>query len=180
MLGVHLGHLHRFELGHRSIGGRQGDRCAAPLQAGLQGGQLLVDAAALEGGELAFPFLHRLGVRWFMPGEFGEVVPQARSLTVPEIEVRQRPAFRMRNYWQHHRGNMEAEDTEWKIHHKMNPRMQQWFGVPGDSSIREYLPKPDAFKAHPTWKKMKDDPQYADTVSKIANSFLVPTAYSSI
>jgi len=27
---------------------------------------------------------------------------------------------------------------------------------------------------------MKNDPQYADTVSKIVNRFLVPTAYSQI
>jgi hypothetical protein len=38
----------------------------------------------------------------------------------------------------------------------------------------------DAFKAHPTWVKLKNDPQYADTVSKIVNRFLVPTAYSQI
>jgi hypothetical protein len=38
----------------------------------------------------------------------------------------------------------------------------------------------DTFKAHPTWDKLKNDPQYADTVSKIANRFLVPTAYSQI
>ena len=38
----------------------------------------------------------------------------------------------------------------------------------------------DAFKAHPTWGKMKNDPQYADTVSKITTRFLVPTAYSQI
>ncbi len=36
------------------------------------------------------------------------------------------------------------------------------------------------FREHPTWKQMKDDPQYADTVSKIANCFLVPTTYSQI
>jgi hypothetical protein len=38
----------------------------------------------------------------------------------------------------------------------------------------------DAFKSHPTWDKMKNDPQYADTVSKIYNRFLVPTPYSQI
>ena len=38
----------------------------------------------------------------------------------------------------------------------------------------------DAFKQHPTWTKLKNDPQYADTVSKIANRFLVPAAYSQI
>jgi hypothetical protein len=38
----------------------------------------------------------------------------------------------------------------------------------------------DAFKVHPTWDRLKNDPQYADTVSKIVNRFLVPTAYSQI
>jgi hypothetical protein len=38
----------------------------------------------------------------------------------------------------------------------------------------------DVFKDHPTWIKLKNDPQYADTVSKITNRFLVPTAYSQI
>ena len=38
----------------------------------------------------------------------------------------------------------------------------------------------DKFKASPVWDKLKNDPQYADTVSKIANRFLVPTAYSQI
>jgi hypothetical protein len=38
----------------------------------------------------------------------------------------------------------------------------------------------DTFKAHPTWDKLKNDPQYADTVSKIVTRFLVPAAYSQI
>jgi NIPSNAP len=38
----------------------------------------------------------------------------------------------------------------------------------------------DAFGKHPTWDKMKNDPKYADTVSKIYNHFLLPTAYSQI
>lgn len=37
-----------------------------------------------------------------------------------------------------------------------------------------------AFREHPTWKKLQADPQYADTVSKITQRFLVPTAYSQI
>jgi hypothetical protein len=40
----------------------------------------------------------------------------------------------------------------------------------------------DAFGKHPVWNKLKNDPQYADTVSKngIKNYFLVPTSYSQI
>ena len=37
-----------------------------------------------------------------------------------------------------------------------------------------------AFGKHPVWNKLKNDPEYADTVSKIKNWFLVPTAYSQI
>ena len=36
------------------------------------------------------------------------------------------------------------------------------------------------FGKHPTWNKLKNDPQYADTVSKITNRFLVPTVYSQV
>lgn len=38
----------------------------------------------------------------------------------------------------------------------------------------------DGFRNHPLWKKMSGDPKYADTVSKITNRFLAPTAYSQI
>jgi hypothetical protein len=37
-----------------------------------------------------------------------------------------------------------------------------------------------AFGAHPVWVRLKGDPQYADTVSKITSRFLVPAGYSQI
>jgi hypothetical protein len=125
-----------------------------------QGDRLLLagnDAGPYYGTRYAVAeFLHRLGVRWFLPGEFGEVIPHATTLSFPETEVHQRPDFVMRNYWQHHRDKMGDEDTEWKIHHKMNPRMQEWFGVPGDSSVRGYLPK-NQVKLHPDWFALRRD-----------------------
>src|SRR5207247_2483543 len=36
------------------------------------------------------------------------------------------------------------------------------------------------FGTHPVWQKLKNDPQYADTVSKITSRFLVPSACSQI
>jgi len=38
----------------------------------------------------------------------------------------------------------------------------------------------DGFRNHPVWKKLSGDTQFADTVSKITNYFLAPTAYSQI
>jgi hypothetical protein len=37
-----------------------------------------------------------------------------------------------------------------------------------------------AFRKNPVWARLNKDPQYADTVSKISNRFLVPTPYSAI
>lgn len=37
-----------------------------------------------------------------------------------------------------------------------------------------------AFVADPEWKKLAGDPQYANTVSKISNAFLVPAPYSQV
>lgn len=37
-----------------------------------------------------------------------------------------------------------------------------------------------AFVADPAWKKLVADTQYANTISKISNSFLTPTAYSQV
>lgn len=37
-----------------------------------------------------------------------------------------------------------------------------------------------AFVADPEWKKLIADPQYANTISKISSTFLVPTAYSQV
>jgi hypothetical protein len=36
------------------------------------------------------------------------------------------------------------------------------------------------FGKHPTWNKLKNDPEYADTVSKITSRFLEPVSYSQI
>ena len=37
-----------------------------------------------------------------------------------------------------------------------------------------------AFMQHPVWIKLKNDPQYADTVTKVTSRFLIPAAYSQI
>jgi hypothetical protein len=79
-------------------------------------------------------FLRSLGVRWFMPGEFGEMVPTLRTIRVPEQEVRQKPDFVMRNWWLHTTPALAPVEARWKVRNKMNP--DQMFATPGDSSVR--------------------------------------------
>jgi hypothetical protein len=46
-----------------------------------------------------YTFLRTLGVEWVMPGEIGEVVPQAPDLVIPSVDVSQAPDFTFRNPW---------------------------------------------------------------------------------
>jgi hypothetical protein len=42
--------------------------------------------------------LRRLGVRWYMPGELGEVVPRRPTIPLPEVDETVRPDFALRRF----------------------------------------------------------------------------------
>jgi len=92
-------------------------------------------------------FLHRLGVRWFMPGEYGDYVPKQTTIEFPEGEIVQKPSFKIRNWWgPMPQSNLVAE-FRWKIHNRMNPTAN-FVALPGDSSVRGLLPA-DLVKTEP-------------------------------
>lgn len=43
-------------------------------------------------------FLRELGVRWYMPGELGEIVPKMASIALPEVDKTVNPAFFLRKF----------------------------------------------------------------------------------
>ncbi len=43
-------------------------------------------------------YLRNLGVRWYMPGEIGEILPEMDSIALPEIDETVHPDFAMRNF----------------------------------------------------------------------------------
>jgi hypothetical protein len=95
--------------------------------------------------------LNRLGVRWFMPGDFGEVVPETPTIEIPEMDVRESPDFPIRDLWEHGQPGTAPLLEQWKIHNKLNPYAVRWMGLPGDSYVRHYMPDEQAFKDHPEW-----------------------------
>ena len=98
-----------------------------------------------------YDLLNRLGVRWFAPGEYGEVVPKSTTLRIPELSVTERPDFPVRSFWMcGDDEEMHKQRITWMIRNRMNPRSVFWFGIPGDSSLRTYMPK-DQVEAHPEW-----------------------------
>ena len=43
-------------------------------------------------------YLRRLGVRWYLPGELGEVVPKMKSIPLPKIDQAVKPDFEVRQF----------------------------------------------------------------------------------
>ncbi len=100
------------------------------------------EAAPYHGTEYAVAhFLHRLGVRWYMPGDFGEVVPRRPSIFVAETEVRGKPDFKQRNWWGTTSPESQLLEYRWKLRNGLNPTANL-IAMPGDSSVRAVLPPP--------------------------------------
>ena len=98
------------------------------------------DSGPYHGTEYAVAnFLHRQGVRWYMPGDFGDVVPKRPSLYVAEMEVRGKPDFRLRNWWGTTSPESQVLEYHWKLRNGLNPT-GDLIAMPGDSSVRNVLP----------------------------------------
>jgi hypothetical protein len=102
--------------------------------------------------------LNRLGVRWFMPGEYGEVVPKTATLRIPELSISERPDFPMRSFFACGASGQAMTDERelWMVHNRMNPRSEFWFGLPGDSSIWHVMPR-DKINDYPEWFALQPD-----------------------
>ena len=55
----------------------------------------------------------------------------------------------------------------------MNPRLQDWFGVPGDSSIRGYLPGKEGFKAPPDWFALRRDGTRDEFMARMTSTGMI-------
>ena len=102
-----------------------------------------------------YDFLRSLGVRWFMPSEFGEIVPHATTIRVPEQKMEQKPDFVMRNWWLHALPELAAEEARWKLRNKMNP--EPMFAICGDSSARAIVVPEALRKEKPALLALNED-----------------------
>lgn len=70
-----------------------------------------------------YEFLERyVGVRWLLPGEFGDDVPQSATLAVPLTNVKQQPAFWSRAMWplQYvNEGGNDPSQYEWGVRNRL-------------------------------------------------------------
>jgi len=104
-----------------------------------------------------YEFLNRLGVRWFMPGEFGEIVPKQATIRCPEMKVAEKPDFILRDWWITGWGpkdELMQQERQWKLRNKMNfvGHDEMWW-IPTDGCI---FPE-SLVKEHPEYFALKAD-----------------------
>lgn len=90
-----------------------------------KGPQLLIagesDNATANG---VYTLLNQLGCEWVMPGKIGEVIPDSKTVSVPDTDLQETPSFPWRSLW--YRGSSKlntAEDladfAQWKRRQRM-------------------------------------------------------------
>lgn len=90
-------------------------------------------------------FLQKLGVRWLMPGELGEFVPQQKSITLPKLDETVRPDFEIRQFSVHG----PSEWTRWG----MRLGVRYPYGMSTAHGLQRLSTK-GFYEAHPDWFAM--------------------------
>ncbi len=76
-----------------------------------------------EGGSLqaVYGLLRELGVRWYWPGELGEIVPHAASIVLPELDLTVQPDFAIRYFiWYSVFHAATRDDIMWSLRLGLN------------------------------------------------------------
>ena len=106
-----------------------------------------------------YEFLETLGVRWLLPGEWGEDIPRHATLSVPRLDVRQSPAFFARVI-QDVQDRRPKEDKQpsapklWLQRQKIPSTLDGW-KLSAGHAWDDYISREQA-EAHPEWLA-KDD-----------------------
>lgn len=89
------------------------------------GNNIVIAGATAWGTQFGvYEFLERyVGVRWLMPGEDGEDVPETSQLIIPQQEIRQEPAFMSRVFSPLNGENFPVQ-VEWAIKNRMHGRIE--------------------------------------------------------
>lgn len=73
-------------------------------------------------------FLRSLGVRWYMPGDFGEICPSMASIPLPEIDETVRSDWKQREmiFWRARPHQTNSDDVLWQLRLGMHIDTSVW------------------------------------------------------
>ena len=112
-----------------------------------------------------YALLEKLGCRWYFPGDWGEVIPEKKTVTVTELDIESQPDFAMRNIWIDGRWLISEENRQ--IHkqwctrigfskHSLSAGAETMYPTPGDGSLAQWLQPSQYAEEHPEWYAMNE------------------------
>ncbi len=148
-------------------------------------------------------FLRKLGARWYLPGELGEVLPSRQTIELPPLDETTRPDFRLRQF-NFRFGVVGADTALWAMrlgirnderlqiahglatmtnNEKVFARHPDWFAIyagkpdfrPGDSKCQLCYSNDELFRETVRWARAQLDTYHFETVS-----IMPPDGYTSI
>ena len=93
-----------------------------------------------------YGFLRGLGVRWYMPGELGEVVPAMGTIPLPEVNETVHPHFPVRRF-NFRFGTQSRETAMWA----MRLGVRDPYGLQVAHGLAVMTRRPEMLEAHPEW-----------------------------
>ncbi len=91
-------------------------------------------------------FLRRLGARWYVPGDIGEVLPRLASIPLPKIDDTVKPDFRLRQF-NFRFGNCGEETAMWAM--RLGIRNDERLMIA--HGLSRMTNNEAVFSAHPDW-----------------------------
>ncbi|MCA1810062.1 MAG: DUF4838 domain-containing protein [Lentisphaerae bacterium] len=98
-----------------------------------------------------YGFLRDLGVRWYLPGDVGEVVPKMSSLALPEIDRVVLPDFPVRRFFGPSYFVLSRDDLLWMRRLGLNQGYPVLGLGPQVHGMRNMMGRPEMFEAHPEY-----------------------------
>lgn len=89
--------------------------------------------------------LGELGVRWYLPGELGEVTPTSKTISIPQADETVHPDFPLRDI--HIEFNRGYDAAMWFMH----LGLRRPYGLNTAHGLVEMTQFPEIFAAHPEW-----------------------------
>jgi Domain of unknown function (DUF4838)/Carbohydrate family 9 binding domain-like len=148
-------------------------------------------------------YLHRLGARWYLPGELGEVLPILKTIELPNLDETVRPDFHLRQF-NFRAGIVGTETMLWTLRlglrggdriqiahglatmtnrEEVFAKHPEWFALyggkrdfrPGDSKCQLCYSNDELFRETVRWARSQ-----LDTFRYEAVSIMPPDGYTSI
>ena len=91
-------------------------------------------------------FLQKLGVRWYMPGEIGEVIPSMKTVSVPEGDETVKPDLPLRRI-NFRFGVLKPDTALWA----MRLGLRDPYGIQDAHGLDTMTRREEVFAAHPDW-----------------------------